>query len=85
MTQSLNLNNTLSILHTNIQSLNCNGEKLETLLQSIDLKCVIVSVSETWNSENKKHLFNPIKMEGYNNYEGETGSSLCVVYMSKLE
>ena len=53
MTQSLNLNNTLSILHTNIQSLNCNGEKLETLLH-FD----IVAVSETWKNENKKHLFN---------------------------
>ena len=42
MTQSLNRNNTLSILHTNIQSLNCNGEKLEMLLQSIDLKFDIV-------------------------------------------
>ena len=32
MAQSLNLSNSLSILHTNIQSLNCNGEKLESQL-----------------------------------------------------
>ena len=52
-----------------------NGDKLESLLQSINIKFDIVIVSETWHNENKSHLFNPIKIEGYNNYEGQTGSS----------
>ena len=47
MSQSLNLSNRLNILHTNIQSLNCNGEKLESLFQSINIKFDIVTVSET--------------------------------------
>ena len=54
-----------SIMHTNIQSIKCNGEKLECLLNSMNGKFDIIALSETWHCEKNKHLFNPIKLDGY--------------------
>ena len=72
-------------MHT-IQSLNCNGEKLECLITSMNEKFDIVAISETWHCERNKHLFNPIKLDGYYEYEGQIGSSLkggCGLYIKK--
>ena len=43
-------------------------------------------LSETWHCEKNKHLFDPIKLDGYNDYEGQMGSSLkggCGLYVRK--
>ena len=41
--------NSFSIFHTNICSLQFNGDNLETLLTSLEFKIDVVAVTETWN------------------------------------
>ena len=75
-----------SILHTNISSLNGNGDKLELLLDDIDYKFDVVALTETWNPETNKHTFSPKILEDYEPYEGIPGSSLkggCGVYINE--
>ena len=79
------LKNPFSILHTNICSLQHNGNDLYDLLTDLEFKFDIVAVTETWNPEEKKHKFIPPVMEGYSPYQGITGSSLkggCGLYVS---
>ena len=76
MIQPINQKIDFSKIHTNIQSINCNGEKLECLLNSMNGKFDIIALSETWHCEKNKHLFNPIKLDDYCEYEGQMGSSL---------
>ena len=41
---------------------------------------------ETWNSETRKHLFNPGLLLGYHQYEGLTGNSMksgCGFYIAQ--
>ena len=76
MIQPINQKIDFSIMHRNIQSLKCNGEKLKCLLNSMNGKFDIITLSETWHCEQNKHLFNPIKLDGYCEYEGQIGSSL---------
>ena len=86
LTQPISESIGFSILHSNIQSLNCNGEKLECLLNSINVKFDVTALSQTWHCEKNKHLFDPIKLDGYNEYEGQMGSSLkgrCGLYVRK--
>ena len=55
---SLNTDNKqISLFHTNICSLKANIENLEILFQQLDHNFDIIALSETWNPENKKHLF----------------------------
>ena len=86
MTQPIRQTIDFSVMHSNIQSLNCNGEKLECLLNSTETKCDVIALSETWHCEKNKHLFDPIKLDGYYAYEGQMGSSLkggCGLYIRK--
>ena len=53
MTQPISDKIGFSILHSNIQSLNCNGEKLEYLLNSTNVKFDVIALSETWHCEKK--------------------------------
>ena len=76
---------TFSLLHTNMCSLQFNGENLQNLLASLEFKFDIVALSETWNPEYKKHTFRPPVIDGYSSYKGTTGSSLkggCGLYIS---
>ena len=76
---------TFSLLHTNICSLQFNGDNLQNLLASLEHKFDIVALSETWNLEYKKHTFCPPVIEGCSSYKGTTGSSLkggCGLYIS---
>jgi len=78
--------NPFSILHTNISSLQHNGDNLKLLLNNLEFKFDVIALSETWNPESKSHTFQPPILEGYNNYNGNTGSSLkggCGFYISK--
>ena len=67
---------TFSLLHTNICSLQFNGDNLQNLLASLEFKFDIVALSETWNPEYKKHTFCPPVIDGYSSFRGTTGSSL---------
>ena len=75
LTKTIDSIKSFSLLHTNISSLNGNGEKLETLINSIDIKFDIIAVTETWNCEKNNHMFSAIEIKNYNEYEGQMGSS----------
>ena len=49
---------TFSLMHTNIESLNCNFEKLQYLIKDIDYKFDIIALTETWNNEKINIFFN---------------------------
>ena len=79
------LTNPFSVLHTNISSLQHNGDDLIDLIADLEFKFDVVAVSETWNPEDKKHKFTPPVIEGYSPYLGTTGSSLkggCGMYIN---
>ena len=65
-----------SLLHIDISSLAGNFEKLECLINALDYRFDIISCTETWNPDEKKHLFIPGILDGYHKYEGITGNSL---------
>ena len=77
---------TFSVIHTNIESLNGNFEKLQYLLNDIDYRFDIIALTETWNDEKNKHLFQAGNLDDYYPYEGITGNSLkggCGFYINK--
>ena len=69
---STNVSNCFSVLHTNICSLQYNGDNLHNLLADLEFKFDIVAVTETWNPENKKERFTPSILPGYATYIGTT-------------
>ena len=78
--------NSFSVFHTNISSLSTNFEKLELLLYEMNFKFDIIALTETWNSETRKHLFNPGLLLGYHQYEGLTGNNMnsgCGFYIAE--
>ena len=77
--------NPFSAFHTNISSIQHNGDELFDLLADLEFKFDVVAVTETWNPEDKKHKFAAPLMEGYSPYIGLTGQSLkggCGVYIN---
>ena len=79
------LNDPFSILHTNICSLQHNGDNLNNLLAGLDFKFDVVALTETWNPDYKEHTFQPPLIDGYSKYMGTTGSSLkggCGMYIN---
>jgi hypothetical protein len=78
------INNSFSVFHTNISSLQFNGDNLQNLLANLEFKFDIIALSETWNPEYKE-TFQPPILPGYNKYKGTTGSSLkggCGLYIN---
>ena len=72
-------------MHTNICSLQANIENLEILLHELEFKFDVISLTETWNPEEKIHNFNPKLLDGYNEYIGTTGTTAkggCCFYYS---
>ena len=63
----------LSILHTNICSLQGNFENLELLINNLDFQFDIICLTETWQTESS--TFTPGYLEGYQKYEGIYGKS----------
>ena len=79
------LTNPFSVFHTNISSLQHNGDNLLDLIADLEFKFDVVAVTETWNPEDKKHKFIPPVIDGYSPYLGTTGSSLkggCGMYIN---
>lgn len=73
-------------MHTNIESLNANFDKLQYLLNDIDYQFDIIALTETWNDEEKNHLFQPGYLDNYHPFVCITGSSLkggCGFYINK--
>ena len=59
---------------------------MELLLYELNFKFDIIALTETWNSETRKHLFNPGLLLGYHQYEGLTGNSMksgCGFYIAQ--
>ena len=55
-----------SIYHTNIESLNCNFERLHTQLAELDYPFDVIALSETWDPKYKFNTRNMGKLEeGY--------------------
>ena len=71
-----NKTKTLSLIHTNMCSLQANIGDFEDLLHDLDFSFDIIACSETWNNEKSETPFLPKKLEGYLPYHGTTGSSL---------
>ena len=83
-TMTEKVKNSFSVFHTNISSLQGNGDNLHNLLASLEFKFDVIALSETWNPDYKKNFQPPI-LPGYNKYKGTTGSSLkggCGVYIN---
>ena len=83
--QPLNQNNGFSLLHTNICSLNADLENLETLFSNLKFSFNIIAVPETWTST-WKIWFEPRKLDDYQNYHGNRGSSVdsgCSFYVKE--
>ena len=79
------ISDSFSLIHTNICSLQFNGDNLCNLLANLEHKFDVVALTETWNPEHKKHTFQPPVIDGYKPFKGTTGSSLkggCGVYIS---
>ena len=71
-----------SIYHSNIESLQCNFERLHTQLVNLDHNFDIIALSEVWNPSSKN--FKPGKIDGHKNYVGMSGKSLksgCGLYI----
>ena len=64
LSQILANNETLSILHTNICSLERNTEKVETLIRNLEFNLDSIAVSETWTSSSGENI-KPRVLEGY--------------------
>ena len=84
--QTWNQQNSLSIFHTNISSLQANVGKMEDLLTDLSWNFNIIALTETWNDEKNKSNFTAPIIEGYHKYSGTTGSSQkggCGFYVSE--
>ena len=87
LVRNTHINQSFSLMHTNMSSLTANFEKLENLLADLDFHFDVIACTETWNPEDKKHLFTPGILDGYHRYEGITGSSLkggCGFYIRDM-
>ena len=85
--QTWNQNNSMSIFHTNISSLQANVDKLEDLLTDLSWNFNVIALSETWNDEKNISNFTSPIIDGYHPYLGITGSSLkggCGLYVSDV-
>ena len=85
LSKKINDKNSLSLLHTNICSLKGNFENLDLLITDLDFKFDIIALTETWNSNEKKHLFQAGNLAGYQQYLGITGTTIksgCGFYIS---
>ena len=66
--------NDFSLFHTNICSLNANLGNPEPLISNLEFSFSVIAVSEAWTSIGKSELKQK-KLEGYQNYHGNRGSS----------
>ena len=75
LSKQLHQTNDFSLFHTNICSLNANLENLETLISNLEFSFSVIALSETWTPKGKSEV-KPRKLEGYQNYHGNKGSSI---------
>ena len=73
-----------SLYHTNIQSLNCNFDRLHAQLAELNYPFDIIALSEVWNPLSKKTSFKPGTLHGYKSYCGTPGTTIksgCGLYI----
>ena len=83
--KNLHQTNDFSLFHTNICSLNGNLENLQTLISNLEISFSVIAASETWSPKGKSNV-KPRKLEGYQNYLRNRGSSIkngCGFYIKK--
>lgn len=80
------INDSFTILHVNIRSIQKNFVNLELLLASLDIQFSCIVLSETWLSQNS--FYNDYKLDGYNFFNcsraERTGGGVCVYIASKF-
>ena len=84
LSATMNNKKCFTIFHTNIESLQCNFDRLKNYLVDLDVTFDIIALSETWNPLEKNKDFKPGKLDGYKKYIGTPGSSLksgCGLYI----
>ena len=65
----------LSVLYTNICSLQGNFDNLEQLLNNLEYEFDIIALTETWHTAGKQNII-PGLLPGYQNYKCISGSTL---------
>ena len=65
-----------SLMHMNICSVNKNFNNLEIFTTSLQHKCHIIALSETWITNNNELNSKSIALNGYQNYVGTSGKSM---------
>lgn len=73
-------NKALSVLQTNICSLECNAEKVEKIISNLEFNFDIIAVSERWGSYSREKI-KPRIIDGYQTYHGTKGQSRCGFYV----
>ena len=85
LSKHLGQTNDFSLFHTNICSLIANLENLEALINNFESNFSFIAVSETWTPKGKSEV-KPKKLESYQNYHGNRGSSVkrsCDFYVKE--
>ena len=68
-------NTNLSVLHTNICSLQGNFDNLEQLLNNLEYESDFITLTEIWHTVGNQTFISGL-LTGYQNYEGISGSTL---------
>ena len=58
--EDLRICDSLSLLHLNIRSLQCNASKLMNLFSNVNLKFSLIGISETWLNDSSS----PVDIDG---------------------
>ena len=70
---------------TNICSRNANLENIYALISNLEFSFSVIAVSQKWTPKGRNEV-NPRKLEAYQNYHGNRGSSVksgCSFYVKK--
>ena len=73
--KALNIKNSLSIIHTNICSLQKHFEDIDQLIDNLDHKFIVIALTETWHSAKNNEAIKNLVIEGYQPYYGTPGST----------
>ncbi len=75
LTNNPNSDGSLSLFHTNIQSLSANNENLQILLYNLNFNFDIIALSETWHNKGNTDQLLALSLQGYQSFQGVAGNS----------
>ena len=75
VTNNLDTDTSLNLLHTNSQSLLANNENLGILLYNLNFNFDIFALSEMWHTKGNTHQLSALSLPGYQPYQGIAGNS----------